>query len=260
MRIAWFTPADRFSPLRRTNPTGGIREFLKSAGRSLERFHYYNRRDIDTATARHLVTMLGYGDSPDSYWSYGHLDPDGEVVWLGICVAEKAIGRGHGSAMMKLLIGYADMKSINEVTLGVAVDNVIARIFFEKFGFIRDDEGIDGHPELIRMVRRRKRAMDTIGSLVDKLATVNQKLFISQEVLYEIRRMKSFDEFKAKYLADEDAGRRLWEMLQKTCDLNVQRAALVTEVDQRIVEMIEAVVAGKNLDDGANIQRPHKTY
>lgn len=99
---------------------------------------------------------------------------------------------------------------------------------------------------------------DTFGSLVDKLATVNQKMFVNQELLYDIRRM-TFEEFRLKF-TDEAGIERLWSTLKKACDLNVQRSALVTEVDEKLVALVRAAVAGEDLDDGANIQRPHKTY
>jgi hypothetical protein len=43
---------------------------------------------------------------------------------------------------------------------------------------------------------------DTIGSLVDKLLTVDLKMWDNQEVLYKVRHM-SFDEFKMSYIANE---------------------------------------------------------
>lgn len=100
---------------------------------------------------------------------------------------------------------------------------------------------------------------DTIGMLVDKLATVNQKMFLNQEILYEIRRM-SFESFKSRYLTDENGAAQLWESLKKACDLNVQRNALITEVDQKIVEIVKAAVSGENLDNGQFVQNQHKTY
>ena len=39
---------------------------------------------------------------------------------------------------------------------------------------------------------------DTFGSLIDKLFTVDMKMWNNQEFLYEIRKM-SFDEYKQKY-------------------------------------------------------------
>ena len=100
---------------------------------------------------------------------------------------------------------------------------------------------------------------DTLGSLVDKLATINQKMFVNQDLLYEIRRM-SFEEFKVAFFADEVGAERLWLTLKKACDLNVQRTTLVTEVDEKIVALIRTAMEGRELDDGANIQRQHKTY
>jgi len=100
---------------------------------------------------------------------------------------------------------------------------------------------------------------DTIGSLVDKLATTNTKLFLSQELLYDIRRMRNFSEFKETFLDSEHGGRKLWDTLTKLSDLNLQRTALVNEVDAKVIEMIRAGVAGQELDNGANIQRAHKT-
>lgn len=100
---------------------------------------------------------------------------------------------------------------------------------------------------------------DTFGGLIDKLFTIDLKMWNNQEVLYEIRRM-SFDEFKSKYFSSEDGAEKLWECLKKVCDLNVQRNQLIDEVDKKIIEIIKAAVDGEDLDAGKFIQRKHKTY
>jgi hypothetical protein len=100
---------------------------------------------------------------------------------------------------------------------------------------------------------------DTLGSVIDKLTTVDLKMWNNQELLYEIRRM-SFEEYKKKYFEDENGAKNLWECLKKACDLNVQRNQLINEVDQKIIEIIEAKLSGENLDNGKFIQRSHKTY
>lgn len=100
---------------------------------------------------------------------------------------------------------------------------------------------------------------DTLGSIVDKLTTINLKMWNNQELLYEIRRM-TFDEYKEKYFSSEDGAMLLWESLKKACDLNVQRNQLIDEVDGKIVEIIQSAMNGENLDDGKYIQRKHKTY
>jgi hypothetical protein len=100
---------------------------------------------------------------------------------------------------------------------------------------------------------------DTLGSLVDKLTTVDLKMWNNQELLYEIRRM-TFEEYKAKYFNDENGSKKLWECLKKACDLNIQRNQLIDEVDEKIVEIVQDAVSGKNLDSGKHIQKKHKTY
>jgi len=100
---------------------------------------------------------------------------------------------------------------------------------------------------------------DTIGNLIDKLTTVDLKMWNNQEILYEIRRM-SFEEYKEKYFKDEDGAKKLWETLKKACDLNVQRNQLINEIDQKIIEIIKAGLSGEELDNGKYLQRSHKTY
>lgn len=100
---------------------------------------------------------------------------------------------------------------------------------------------------------------DTLGNLVDKLTTVDLKMWNNQELLYEIRRM-SFEEYKTKYFETEDGAKLLWDSLKKACDLNVQRNQLINEIDEKIIEIINARLNGEELDNGKFLQRAHKTY
>lgn len=100
---------------------------------------------------------------------------------------------------------------------------------------------------------------DTLGNIIDKLVTVDMKMWDNQELLYEIRRM-TFDEYKTKYFEDENGAEKLWQILKKACDLNVQRNQLINEVDQKIIEMIQSLKSGEDLDNGKFLQRSHKTY
>lgn len=99
---------------------------------------------------------------------------------------------------------------------------------------------------------------DTLGGVIDKLFTVDMKLWNSQEFLYTIRRM-SFEDFKEKYLNDESGASILWDSLKKTCDLNVQRNQLIDEIDETIIDLITHKLSGGELDNGKFIQRKHKT-
>lgn len=100
---------------------------------------------------------------------------------------------------------------------------------------------------------------DTMGSLIDKLITIDMKMWNNQEILYDIRRM-SFEEYKEKYFLDDNGAIELWEGLKKACDLNVQRNQLIDEIDQKVVELVKDALKGKDLDSGKHIQRKHKTY
>lgn len=100
---------------------------------------------------------------------------------------------------------------------------------------------------------------DTLGSLIDKLLTVDLKMWNNQEILYKIRGM-TFDEFSAAYITSIDGPKQLWDIFKKSCDLNVQRAAMVDEIDEYVIKMIDAKLSGEELDAGKYIQRKHKTY
>lgn len=100
---------------------------------------------------------------------------------------------------------------------------------------------------------------DTLGGLIDKLFTVNTKMWFNQDLLYEMRRM-TFDEFKEKYWSNEDGANQLWSILKKACDLNIQRNQIIDEVDEKVIEIIADGVAGKDLDNGKFVQRKHKNY
>jgi hypothetical protein len=91
--------------------------------------------------------------------------------------------------------------------------------------------------------------MDTVGSLIDKLITVNLKMWHNQEQLYAIRRMTP-EEFINRY------GDKLDELhcvIQRCCDLNVQRASLTDAIDQ----LVSDIVSGQKQ---AQVRPQHKTY
>tara|TARA_R110002153_G_scaffold1395_1_gene7179 strand:- start:5218 stop:5526 length:309 start_codon:yes stop_codon:yes gene_type:complete len=100
---------------------------------------------------------------------------------------------------------------------------------------------------------------DTLGGLIDKLITIDMKMWNNQEFLYEVRRL-SFEEFKQKYTDGESKQADLFDSIKKCCDLNIQRNQLIDEVDEKIIRMIKEAISGNDLDAGKFIQRKHKTY
>lgn len=104
---------------------------------------------------------------------------------------------------------------------------------------------------------------DTFGGLVDKLITVDMKMWNNQEFLYEVRRV-DFDEFKEKFTSTEEKQLALFESIKKCCDLNYQRNQLIDEIDETLInilrEAMNEAILGGDLDAGKYIQRKHKTY
>lgn len=102
---------------------------------------------------------------------------------------------------------------------------------------------------------------ETAGQQIDKLLTVDLKMWHNQEILYAIRRM-SFDEFLSAYAGNENM-LKLFTCLKKCCDLNVQRNMLMEGVDRTLIALIRAVGTGATDEDLAAagfIQTAHKTY
>src|ERR1700735_2435409 len=100
---------------------------------------------------------------------------------------------------------------------------------------------------------------DTIGSLIDKVCTVNQKMFLAQEDIYVVRKM-TFEEFKDKFGSNDEQLKKIYDIFKKATELNVQRQAMILELDKKIIEIISAALKGDNLDNGIFVQDQVKTY
>lgn len=114
-----------------------IQEFLGNAGKSLETFRYYNKRTFDVIQ-NHLSTIVLKQN--DHIVGYGHLDKEGERVWLGIAVIESELGKGLGLKIMNELIKNAKQKKIKSLSLSVDKLNTAAIQLYEKLGFKKSEE------------------------------------------------------------------------------------------------------------------------
>jgi ribosomal protein S18 acetylase RimI-like enzyme len=115
--------------------------FIKNSGNSLEKFRYFNSRDL-SVIADHIYTILIL-DINQNPVAYGHLDPDQEIVWLGICVSEKATGNGYGDKIMTNLIDEASKISLKEIVLKVDSNNTKAISLYQKhfFQILSEEKG-----------------------------------------------------------------------------------------------------------------------
>ncbi len=84
--------------------------------------------------------------------------------------------------------------------------------------------------------------MDTFSSLVDKLITINLKIYYNQNLL-------------EKYIKSAEDS---WKTLQNIADLYIQREQLILEITEIFNNIIGDNKLG--LDINKFIQRKHKTY
>lgn len=103
--------------------------------------------------------------------------------------------------------------------------------------------------------------MQTLGSLIDSLTTVNLKMWNAQEGLYKIRHM-TWEEFYIEYDSNPDKLKELYEFFKKSCDLNYQRNCLIDEIDiyfgQTITNRIRNAMGLEELKEVTMLK--HKTY
>ena len=115
-----------------------ISTFLANAGSSLKTFRYFSTRSFD-CLKHHVLTLLFLENGVPV--AYGHLDKDGDTIWLGICVSEQYKGRAIGKIIMDYLLKYVDNNSLN-VMLKVDFDNHQAISLYKKYDFLISFEEI----------------------------------------------------------------------------------------------------------------------
>ena len=94
--------------------------------------------------------------------------------------------------------------------------------------------------------------MDTVGGLIDKLFTVDQKMWVTQDSFYQLRKL-SEEEFLEVY-KDPKKLKEIYALFKKGIDLNLQRNVIIDEIDSLLIEMTGVE------DNGKYLQRKNKTY
>jgi ribosomal protein S18 acetylase RimI-like enzyme len=110
-----------------------LEQFLAACGSSLSSFRYFQTRPL-SIIQNHLTTLLGINDKNIPV-AYGHLDQEGGVIWLGICVSENNQGKGFGNLMMCGLIAEALRLNLPEIHLTVDKTNINAIRLYQKYEF-----------------------------------------------------------------------------------------------------------------------------
>ena len=109
-----------------------LEQFVAQAGKSLDSFRYFSSRPF-TVIENHLCTWVIEEDGDVK--AYGHLDREGETIWLGIAVKSNSIGKGLGRIMMGRLMASASSIGLSKVKLAVDHVNEAAIKLYEQFDF-----------------------------------------------------------------------------------------------------------------------------
>lgn len=117
---------------------GLLEHFLTKLGDGAGTFRYFAKRPAAIVLTHLYAGLLLDNDEPVAY---GHLEKDGETLWLGIAVAQQQRGRGIGRQLLSHLLTVA--KELNEPMVCLTVDktNQSAIKLYEKQGFVCIEEG-----------------------------------------------------------------------------------------------------------------------
>ena len=92
-------------------------------------FRYFDKREF-SCLDNHLLTNLYYVEN--DCVGYGHLDHDGENIWLGIMVLDKHVGKGYGNTIFESLINFTN----KDISLSVDKINIKAINLYKKYKFV----------------------------------------------------------------------------------------------------------------------------
>ena len=109
-----------------------LTDFICNMGNSVDTFRYFQKRDLSCLKNHVISYLLLEKQKPIAY---GHLDKEGENIWLGVCVIEAKTGHGLGNRMMTHLIDFAQQNKISKIRLSVDKVNTNAIKMYNKFGF-----------------------------------------------------------------------------------------------------------------------------
>jgi RimJ/RimL family protein N-acetyltransferase len=152
-----------------------LKSFLRTAKSSLESFRYYDSRELAVIQNHIITTVLLRNNEPVGY---GHLDQEGDCVWLGIAVSEGFQQLGYGTEIMRFLTGHADKHGILNLHLSVDKENTSAIKLYRKFGFFETGKQNERSIFMIRktgMTDIYVSSMAFAGMDVDEIVSICRK-------------------------------------------------------------------------------------
>ena len=114
-------------------------DFIQNLGLASLSFRYFDKRSLESLN-NHVATLgMIY---KNRMISYGHLDKENEIVWLGIAVLPEYQGKGIGKAMMKALLEKSEDFGLTEIFLTVDKENISAIKLYQQHKFLTIEEGV----------------------------------------------------------------------------------------------------------------------
>jgi GNAT superfamily N-acetyltransferase len=110
-----------------------VRLFIEDLKQGAENFRYFQSRPIEIIH-NHLATILILNES-DYPVAYGHLEKEGDILWLGLAVADGYVNQGLGNKMMNRLIDLAKQNDETAISLSVDKTNLKAQKLYLNHGF-----------------------------------------------------------------------------------------------------------------------------
>ncbi len=123
----------KFIPITNTPESLDIlSSFLDNLKVGSKNFRYFQSRSLQVIE-KHEVTLLLKHES--NIVAYGHLEEEGDELWLGIAVSDGHIGLGWGLTMMRQLEKEAIDRGLRVISLRVDIDNYAAQRLYLKMGY-----------------------------------------------------------------------------------------------------------------------------
>ena len=112
-----------------------VERFLAKLAKGAAQFRYFQKRPV-SIIQNHLTTAIML-DKASHPVAYGHLEREGQHLWLGIAVADDHINKGLGKSMLNYLVDFAANKGESAVRLVADKNNFIAQGLYQSAGFAK---------------------------------------------------------------------------------------------------------------------------
>tara|TARA_R110001583_G_scaffold82491_1_gene218775 strand:- start:12562 stop:13863 length:1302 start_codon:yes stop_codon:yes gene_type:complete len=188
-----------------------LESFIKELDKEQESFRYFKNRDLK-ALKNHVFTfLLLHGGITVGY---GHLDKEGNTVWLGIVVKQEYQGKGYAKKMMQILIDKAKSLGLNSIQLSVDDKNKKALGLYKQYGF----EEVVGYMNTSYSILRKDLSYEKENKMSIGISTLAFNKISREDILAIAKDYAWTIEFSSSFPYQED-------MVEFFSSINIKRLA-----------------------------------